>query len=124
VERVLERANATEEVVASGMCGDLSKVPLTSLLSLVEMERRAGVLHLSGEEGSATLHLVNGAVVRIDLGESHESLQGIERFFHVLEWQTGRFEFSVTSVAVPDEMHLTTSHVLLEHARQHDERLR
>jgi DNA-binding response OmpR family regulator len=121
VERVLERAQMSDEAVANGMRGDLARVPLASLLSFSELERRTGVLQLDHEGERATLHLRDGAVVRIDLGEAYNKLEGIDRFFHVLEWSSGRFELTGTEVNVADVMHLPTTFVLLEHARRSDE---
>ena len=121
VERVLERAQMADEVVANGMRGDLSKMPLASLLSFSELERRTGVLQLDHDGERATLHLRDGAVVRIDLGAAHNKLEGIDRFFHVLEWSSGRFELTSTEVSSADVMQLPTSFVLLEHARRGDE---
>jgi DNA-binding response OmpR family regulator len=121
VERVLERAQMTEDAVANGMRGDLSKIPLSSLLSFAELERRAGVLQLDHQGERATLHLRDGAVMRIDLIDKYNHLQGIERFMHVLEWRSGRFELSGTDVFVEDALQLPTSYVLIELARRHDE---
>ena len=121
VERVLERANMAEQAAAGGIRGDLAKVSLASLLSLAEMERRTGLLQLASEGDSATLHLRDGAVVRIDLPEPHDRLEGIERFFHVLDWTGGRFELIATDVLAEDVVKLPTRYVLLEHARRSDE---
>jgi DNA-binding response OmpR family regulator len=119
VERALERAQANE--VGQGMRGDLSKIPLTSLLSFVELERRTGVLQLEREGERATLHLRDGAVMRIDLGVGCETLEGIARFFHVLEWSNGRFELTSIDVLGEDMLRTPTTFALLEHARRHDE---
>jgi DNA-binding response OmpR family regulator len=121
VERVLERANAAEQAAAGGVRGDLAQVSLASLLSLAEMERRTGVLQLEGDGNNATLHLRDGAVVRIDLPDPHDQLPGRERFFHVLDWSGGRFELIATDVLAEDVIRMQTSHALLEHARRQDE---
>jgi DNA-binding response OmpR family regulator len=124
VERVLERAQMADEAVSNGMRGDLSKVPLASLLSFSELERRTGVLQLEREGERATLHLRDGAVVRIDLGGAQNKLEGIERFLHVLDWDSGRFELTSTEVLAEDVLHMPTTFVLLEHARRSDESTR
>jgi DNA-binding response OmpR family regulator/Tfp pilus assembly protein PilZ len=121
VERVLERANAADEAVANGMRGDLSKVPVSSLLMLAEMERRSGVLQLISKSDKATLHLRAGAVIRIELRDQHDRLEGMARFFHVLDWREGRFEFSATETFGADEVDTPSSFALLEHARRQDE---
>lgn len=121
VERVIERAQVADEDVASGMRGDLSKVPISSLLAFAEMERRTAVVQLAREGEKATLHLKDGAVMRIDLDQYHAHLKGLERFFHILEWERGRFELTTTDVMAEDQLGLPTSFALLEHARRRDE---
>jgi DNA-binding response OmpR family regulator len=121
VERVIERAQVADEGVSNGMRGDLSKVPISSLLAFAEMERRSAVVQLAREGEKATLHLKDGAVMRIDLDAEHAQLKGLERFFHILEWERGRFDLSSTEVTAEDQLGLPTSFALLEHARRRDE---
>jgi DNA-binding response OmpR family regulator len=121
VERVIERAQVADESTANGMRGDLSKVPLTSLLSFAEMERRTAVVQLLRQGERATLHLRDGAVMRIDLDATYAHLKGLERFFHILDWGGGRFELTSTDVFAQDELSLPTSFVLIEYARRSDE---
>jgi DNA-binding response OmpR family regulator len=124
VERVLERAYAAEQAAADGMRGDLSKVPLASLLQLAELERRTAMLQLLRPGESAIVHVRDGAVVRIDLAEAHDRLEGMARLFHLLDWTEGRFELTTSAAAVEETLDLRTSFVLLEYARQYDEALR
>jgi uncharacterized protein (TIGR02266 family) len=122
VERVLNRSRA--QAGAGGnraLRGDLSQVALTSVLSLAEMERRTGSLLLVHGDETVTLLLREGAVLRIDLPAKHAHKQGIERFFHALDWKEGQFELSAIEVDAPDELQLPISFVLLEHARKQDE---
>jgi len=122
VERVLNRSRA--QAGAGGnraLRGDLSQVALASVLSLAEMERRTGSLLLVHDDETITLLLREGAVVRIDLPARHAHKQGIERFFHALNWTQGQFELSAIEVDAPDELELPISFVLLEHARRQDE---
>ncbi|HKP61410.1 MAG TPA: response regulator [Polyangiales bacterium] len=121
VERVIERAQVADEGASNGMRGDLSKVPISSLLAFAEMERRTAVVSLAREGEKATLHLRDGAVLRIDLDAAYTELRGLERFFHILDWERGRFELSSTEVNAEDQLGLPTTFVLLEHARRKDE---
>jgi len=121
VERVIERAQAADEGVTNGMRGDLSKVPISSLLAFAEMERRSAVVQLMREGEKATLHLRDGAVMRIDLDTTYDELQGLPRFFHILDWERGRFELTSTDVNAEDQLGLPTTFALLEHARRKDE---
>jgi len=122
VERVLNRSRAQAGAGGNGaLRGDLSQVGLASVLSLAEMERRTGSLLLVREDETVTLLLREGAVVRIDLPDHHADKQGIERFFHALDWTQGQFELSAIEVDAEDELQLPISFVLLEHARRQDE---
>ncbi|HEX2675366.1 MAG TPA: response regulator [Polyangiales bacterium] len=121
VERVLERASEAERSLSGGMRGDLGKMPLASFLAFAELEKRTGELQLEHDGEKATLSLSNGAVTRIELHAAHDALPPLERFFHVLDWQHGHFEFSATSVPSEDVIGIPTTHALLEHARRHDE---
>jgi CheY-like chemotaxis protein len=121
VERVIERAQQADEGVANGMRGDLSKVPISSLLAFAEMERRSAVVQLAREGEKATVHLRDGAVMRIDLDAEYADLKGLERFFHILDWERGRFELTSTDVISEDQLGLPTTFALLEHARRKDE---
>jgi hypothetical protein len=88
------------------------------------MERRSGVLQLTRPNETATLHIRDGAVVRIELPAIHDDMDAMARFFHVLDWTSGRFELTATTVQAADVIDLRTSFVLLEHARHHDEQNR
>ena len=121
VERVIERAQLADEGTANGMRGDLAKMPISSLLAFAEMERRTAVVQLARDGEKATLHLREGAVVRIDLDAASDELEGLERFFYILEWERGRFELTSTEVKCEDQLNLPTTFVLLEHARRKDE---
>ncbi len=122
VERVLSRARAQTNAAGKGaLRGDLSQVALASILSLIEMERRTGNLLLVHGDETVTLLLKEGSVVRIDLPPRHAHKQGIERFFHALNWKEGQFELSAAEIDVEDELNLPISFVLLEHARRQDE---
>lgn len=123
VERVLERARIIEDA-ANDMRGTLAKVSVISLLSFAELERRTGVLSLEREGERATVHLRDGAIMRIDLSAAHDKLAGLERVFHVLDWTAGQFELTTETAVVEDELNISTSFALLEHARRADERAR
>jgi len=120
VERILERSRMNEDT-SNDMRGALAKMPVTSLLAFAELERRSGVLQLENDGDRATLHLRDGAIMRIDLSATHDHLTGIKRIFHVLDWTGGHFELSSADVFVEDALGIPTSFALLEHARRRDE---
>lgn len=120
VERILERARMSDDN-SNDMHGQVAKMPVTSLLAFAELERRTGVLQLENNGERATLHLRDGAIMRIDLSAAHDNLTGLDRIFHVLDWTEGHFELSSADVFAEDALGLPTSYALLEHARRRDE---
>lgn len=104
--------------------GDLGQVALASLLSLLEMERRSGVLTLKRENEQATLYLQQGLVIRIDVADAFQHKQGLQRFFHVLEWTAGNFALRATPVLEKPELDTPTTHALLAHAKRVDDAAR
>ncbi len=120
LSRVRRRPRAAAE--SKALRGDLSQVALPSILSFIEMERRSGALLLVNDQQLATVHIRDGAPARVDLPpELDDSIQGIERLYHVLDWSTGRFEFTPSTLPIADELNVTSSFAVLEHARRTDE---
>jgi DNA-binding response OmpR family regulator len=120
VERILERAGMAQDV-SNDMRGGLAKTPVASLLAFAELERRTGVLQLENNGERATLHLRDGAIMRVDLSGALDNLTGVERILHVLDWSEGHFELSGADVFAEDVIHVPTSYALIEHARRRDE---
>jgi DNA-binding response OmpR family regulator len=126
VQRVLTRARAYPRAVAGGKAlrGDLAHVSLTSLLGFLAMERRSGELLIVRAGEFATLYLRSGNVVRVDLPEALDHLDGADRLYATLDWTDGRFELADTEVAGDDDIGTPTTAAILEHARRRDERTR
>ncbi len=124
VARVLVRAkNASAHPAArNALRGDLSQVTLQSVLQFVDIERRTGLLLVVSGKRFATLHVREGSVVAVDLGEGPTAKDGMERLFEVLDWTEGRFELTTAEVSIEDSVDRSTAFLLLEHARRRDER--
>ena len=123
VERVLERTKPQQLRKERALKGDLSHVSLPTLLSLLELEKRSGHLLVTSGAEMANLFLNDGIVANVDIGEEHQEKNRMERFFHVLGWTEGEFEFSTvaeTPEGTPEDG-LPISFVLLEWAKQQDE---
>lgn len=123
VQRVLERARAYPRKIASNgtLRGDLSLVSLSRVLTLLAAEKREGILLIVGSEEIASLHIRGGAVIRVDLADKHDDLEGIARLYHVLDWVSGRFEFSLAKIAGADEIDTTTAQAILKHSLLDDD---
>jgi len=102
------------------LSGSLVEISIPTLLSLLDFERKSGILVLLGpDRRSARLFVAEGRVVKVEAGDPDHSSR--ERLMHVLDWTSGSFEFTSCEVIGSDEVGLGTSALLLEHARRQDE---
>ncbi|MEZ4404106.1 MAG: DUF4388 domain-containing protein [Kofleriaceae bacterium] len=102
--------------------GDLAEISVATLLSLFEFERKSGILVVASDGRLARLFVAGGRVVKVDL--ALDAATPRERLMAVLDWSAGHFEFSGCEVSGHDEIELPTTQLLLEHARDRDERRR
>jgi CheY-like chemotaxis protein len=102
--------------------GDTAQIGVPTLLSLLEFERKSGILVLLRGEQAVRLFVANGRIVKvegpIDDGDARE------RVMLVLDWIDGNFEFVACEVVGADEIGMPTTSLLLEHARFSDESTR
>jgi uncharacterized protein (TIGR02266 family) len=119
VVRAVQLTAADAAPARESLRGDLEQVSLPSILAFLEMERKTGVLRV-GPVTNARLYLLEGRPVRVvssDLAASDPA--GL--LMALLDVSAGRFEFIADPVEGPDEIKMTASGALLEHARVHDE---
>jgi hypothetical protein len=106
----------------TALTGGLEHVGLSSLLVLLEMERRTGILELRQGGRAGLLALREGCVVTANVGG--RSLPHAEALCELIRWNSGRFAFRVGEVARADEAPApSTTALLLEVARRNDELL-
>jgi two-component system OmpR family response regulator len=103
----------------AALSGTLSHFGLATLLTVLEMERRTGVLHLRGPQRGGRLALRDGQVVSAEI--RGELVRGADAVFELLSWVDGTFVFRIAAVKATDEVSLPTSMLLLEAARRADE---
>jgi len=114
-------SDARDQLVTSGLRGDLSQVGLSSLLVLIEMERKTGLLQLRAPEGpSAQILVREGKVVHARLDETDEPVDAA-CVYYLLTWGAGHFEFVSCVVEGVDRVNESTTHLLMEGARLIDE---
>jgi len=106
----------------SGLAGHLDQVGLPSLLTLLEMERKSGILVLTHDDSPdvGRIFVRSGRVVRAQIDDSEEPLNE-ECVYYLLEWRKGAFSFHARDVDMTDEVGQTTTHLLMEGARRMDE---
>ena len=106
----------------AGIRGTLDQLGLSSLLIVLEMERKSGLLVLTSLDKSEVgrIFLRNGRVVRARL-EATKALKNDHVIYHLLTWSRGSFEFHSLEVEMEDEVRMTTTGLLMEGARRMDE---
>jgi CheY-like chemotaxis protein len=102
------------------LSGVLEEFGLSSLLIVLELERKSGVVILRAPQAVGRIYLRQGRVVRAQIEGSDR--RGQLAVYDLLGWPRGRFEFNVGEVSGEDEIGSSTSFLLLEGARLQDER--
>jgi hypothetical protein len=99
--------------------GNLAEMSISTVLTLIELERRTGRLKVRGETSlSALIDLVDGAVVHAELGdEEHEPLALLRDLLH---WKKGSFQFRSRVIESRGERQ-SLSGLLLDAMRLEDE---
>jgi hypothetical protein len=102
--------------------GQLDQIGLSSLLCILEMERKTGilVLILEPEGEQAHLHLSQGRVFRASLVGTKEP-RNAELVYGLLARTRGTFDFRPSSVDLDDDLQCSTSRLIFEGARRIDE---
>ncbi len=109
-----------------GIHGLLEHLGVSSLLVMIEMERKTGLLKLERPGMSGRIFMREGRVVAARLSgerapESGGEETGAQAVYLMLSWSTGRFDFTPGPVEMEDEVSSTTTHLLMEGARLIDE---
>ncbi len=96
--------------------GDLREIGLAALLSILDAERKMGILWVSRAGMNHKLYVREGKVLSVGGGSGDE----LELLMALLGWQDGSFEFNSCSVTVEDKINLSLQQLLLEHAYRSD----
>jgi CheY-like chemotaxis protein len=102
-----------------GFSGSLHDIGVASLLVLLELERKSGLLVLGRGQIRARLFVRDGQIVAAFIDGL--SLRGEEVVFEALRWPEGEFVYTSAPVDMVDEIQSTTTRLLLEAARRLDE---
>jgi two-component system, OmpR family, response regulator len=104
----------------SALSGDVAQISIPTLLTMLEMERRTGLVRVRGDGKShATIELEDGAVVGARLGKA--SVDSLAVFREVVTWTTGKYSFEPGSPKAMPVPKSPTSLLLLEAMRLNDE---
>jgi hypothetical protein len=106
----------------TAMSGRLEQLGLSSLLVMMEMERKGGVITLKELESGVIgrIFLRGGQVVSSRL-DARPDLDGRQSVYMMLTWRAGAFSFNAMEVDMEDTVRSSTTHLLMEGARLIDE---
>jgi hypothetical protein len=113
---------APAHATSPGLRGNLVDIGLGTLLSLLEFEKKSGVLLVMRTSELARVFIADGKILKVEttIGTGIPK----DRLMRVLDWRDGQFEFSPAEIGGRDELGLSVTQVLLEHARVRDEQTR
>jgi hypothetical protein len=100
--------------------GELDNVGLPTLLTILEMERRSGMLIVQRGRQFGRLWVRQGRVIRARVEGRRGT--GAEPVYQMLAWADGQFELWQACVDGDDEVDACTTLLLMEAARRADER--
>lgn len=110
--------------VRRGITGNIEQLGLSTLLMMMEMEKKTGELVLNSDNTQATLFIKGGRIVGAAArggGVSPDIASGPECVFSLFLWKTGNFEFLIKDVTCEDTVQASTTSLLMEGARRMDE---
>ena len=106
-----------------GLQGKLKEIGWGSLLTLMETERKTGIIEVKHpvDQGGKTARIFfrDGAIIKAFVEDS--SLVNEELIYQILTWTEGEFEFIATEVDINDEIECPLTSLLLEGLRRIDE---
>ena len=100
--------------------GVLGEIGLGSLLVMLEMERKSGILIIETDTATARFFLRKGHIMRAEL-DGAPPVSGAGAVYGALGWKEGQFEFLIGDVGGVDEIQTSTTFLLIEAARRADE---
>jgi DNA-binding response OmpR family regulator len=126
VANVLRRgrtpARGREPERGRGFRGAIEDISLASVLVLLEMERKTGLLivHHAARGRRCRVFLRDGRIVSAVL-DGDDGVRHAELLYDVLHWSAGVFEFKALPVEMRDEVQASTTHLVMEATRRLDE---
>jgi CheY-like chemotaxis protein/Tfp pilus assembly protein PilZ len=122
VHQIVRRAKNSKRSSSarSTLRGEIEHVGLSSLFTFLGMERKTGILLVIGSE-VARLSFSKGKLLRAEIEGLVPPQTSRSAAMRVLDTTSGQFEFASQEVSAEDEIDMSTTALLLEHARLTDE---
>ena len=104
----------------AAISGDLSQIPIATVLAVLEMERRTGSFEVTSKKRRGALQIVRGFVTQAVIGGADAPVLTAMRA--LLSWNIGKFSFTHAADREPPSRDLkTVGQLLVESARLQDE---
>jgi hypothetical protein len=105
--------------------GVLGEIGLGTLLTVLDLERRSGVVSVHGPDGAAGQLTVRDGRIVAAATRGPGPLVGRAAAYEMLSWTTGRFvlrtDEAALAGAIETELDCSTTHLLMDAARVQDE---
>ncbi|HEY7372222.1 MAG TPA: DUF4388 domain-containing protein [Polyangia bacterium] len=103
----------------SALRGELDQISLSSVLVVLEMERKNGILLVERTNETGRIFLRKGRIIRAAIDEP--AVAGAGAVYQMVTWGAGSFDFLAGDVGGVDEIQASTTFLLMEGARRLDE---
>ncbi len=121
IEKLLaNNASRSKSLVTKALRGDLEQVSLPTVLSLLEMEKKTGVVVIVGSK-VCRIFMSEGRPLGIEMDGEPEDTDQMELATKLFAWQNGQFEFSRQDVPRIDRINMSMQSLIMEAARIADE---
>jgi hypothetical protein len=124
--RAMKATGETTRVapVPRGVHGTIEQLGLSTLLMMLEMEKKSGILVLDRPSEMVRVYVRNGRIVDAGVETTLVDptlVQGVEAIYYALKWQDGQFDFTPGEVSHQDVIGQPMTSILMEGARRMDE---
>lgn len=121
VRTILQRVEAVTQIKTDqengGFYGNLQQVSLPTLLQMLDMGWKTGVITLRQDSETGYIYISEGQVVHA----IYRNLQGENAVYRMLKWRTGNFTFEEGPIEAEFTIHDKQQALVMEGMRQLDE---
>jgi CheY-like chemotaxis protein/Tfp pilus assembly protein PilZ len=121
IERLFERHKSNlRDPSRKALRGDLEQVSLPTVLSMLEIEQKTGVVMLVGPS-ICRLFVRDGRPMGVEMEGAPDDADQMSLIARIFEWTKGQFEFAPQDVGQQDRLNVSMQGLLMEAARLVDE---
>ncbi|NLN62319.1 MAG: response regulator [Myxococcales bacterium] len=122
IERLLVRSTRHQTAKNSkALRGDMEHVTLPTVLTLLELERKTGVLTFLGDDALGRMFVRDGRPLVIEVDGMAPATSQLSLARLLFSWRRGQFEFSPQDVPATDLLQRSMQGLMMEVARISDE---